>query len=169
MPGQVRRGGLLDEFLVAALQGAVAGGNDDHGAVEVGQALGPHVPGPVQVAFGEALAAAERANGLANRGGVQFGDLSDAAGDLEAAAAAAKCRLDRDRQAVRLRKGDDLVGAGDRPGGAGHQRRPGPLGDLPGRDLVAEVADRLGRRADPGQPGIQDGQLDDRYHVTRDG
>ena len=79
------------------------------------------------------------------------------AGDLEAAAAAAEGRLDGDRQAVLLGERDDLVGAGDRFGGAGHQRRAGPLGDVPGGHLVAEVADRLRGRADPGQPGVDDG------------
>ena len=41
--------------------------------------------------------------------------------------------------------------------GAGDQRGAGPRGDVPGGDLVAEVADRLRGRADPGQPGVDDG------------
>ena len=153
--GQVRRGGLLDQLLVAALQRAVPGGDDDHGAVGVGEALGFHVPGPVEVALDEALAAAEGADGLADRRLVQFRDLGQRAGDLQAAAAAAERRLDRDRQAVLLGERDDLRRAGHGIGGAGHQRRAGPLGDLPGGDLVAEVADGLRRRADPGQPGVE--------------
>ena len=56
-----------------------------------------------------------------------------------------------------LGEGDDLVGAGDRVRRAGDQRRAGPRGDVPGRHLVAEVADRLRRRADPGQPGVDHG------------
>ncbi|GAA2915607.1 hypothetical protein GCM10020221_09200 [Streptomyces thioluteus] len=56
-----------------------------------------------------------------------------------------------------LGEGDDLVGPGDGVGGAGHQRGTGPLGDVTGRHLVAQVADGLRRRADPGQPGVDDG------------
>ena len=141
---------------MAALQRAVAGGDDDHVAVGVGQALGLHVPGPVEVALDEALAAAERGDRLADRRVVQLGDLLEGAGDLQAAAAAAEGGLDRDRQAVLLGEGDDLVGAGDRVGGAGDQRGAGALGDVPGGDLVAEVADGLRGRADPGQAGVQD-------------
>ena len=48
-------------------------------------------------------------------------------------------------------------GAGDRVRGARDQGRAGALGDVPGGDLVAQVADGLRRRADPGQPGVQDG------------
>ncbi len=48
-------------------------------------------------------------------------------------------------------EGDDLVGVLHRVLGARHPRRPGALGDLAGGDLVTEVADRLRRRADPGQ------------------
>ena len=131
--GQERRGRLLDQLLVAALQRAVPGGDDDHVAVGVGQALGLHVPGPVEVALDEALAAAERGDGLADRRLVQLGDLLERAGDLQAAAAAAERRLDRDRQAVLLGEGDDLVRARDRVRGA---RRPAgrrPAGRSAGR------------------------------------
>ena len=65
--GEERRGRLLDQLLVAALQRAVAGGDHDHVAVGVGQALGLDVPGPVQVALDEALAAAEGGDRLADR------------------------------------------------------------------------------------------------------
>ena len=155
--GQERRRGLLDQLLVAALQRAVTGGDDDHVAVAVGQALGLHVARLVQVALDEALAAAEGGDGLAHRRVVQLRDLFQGAGDLQTAAAAAEGGLDRDRQAVLLGEGDDLVGAGDRVGGAGDQRGAGALGDVPGGDLVAEVADGLRRRADPGQTGVEDG------------
>ena len=155
--GQERRGGLLDQLLVAALQRAVTGGDDDHVAVGVGQALGLHVPGLVEVALDEALAAAEGGDGLADGGVVQLGDLFEGAGDLQAASAAAEGGLDGDRQAVLLGEGDDLVGAGDRVGGAGDERGAGALGDVAGGDLVAEVADGLRGRADPGQAGVEDG------------
>ena len=64
--GQERRGRLLDQLLVPPLQRAVAGRDDHDVAVRVGQALGLHVPRPVQVALDEALAVAERRRGLAH-------------------------------------------------------------------------------------------------------
>ena len=156
--GEERRGRLLDELLVAALQRAVAGGDDDDVAVLVGEALGLDVARVVEVALDEALAAAERGDGLAHGGVVQLGDLLERAGDLEAAAAAAERRLDRDRQAVLLGERDDLVGA-RRPG-----RRCRATSGAPARcamwraeTLSPSDADRLGRRADPGQPGVDDG------------
>ena len=98
--GEERRGRLLDQLLVAALQRAVAGGDDHDVAVLVGQALGLDVAGLVEELLDEALATAEGADGLADRRLVELGDLLERAGDLEAAAAAAEDRLDRDRQAV---------------------------------------------------------------------
>ena len=143
--GEERRRGLLDELLVAALQRAVAGRDDDDVAVRVGQALRLDVPRLVEVALDEALAAAERADRLADGGVEQLGDLLDGARDLQAATAAAERRLDGDRQAVLLGERDDLVGVGDRVGGAGDQRGAGALRDVAGLDLVAEGVD--GRRA----------------------
>ena len=57
--GEERRGRLLDQLLVPALQRAVAGRDDDHVAVRVGQALGLDVRGLVEIALDEALAAPE--------------------------------------------------------------------------------------------------------------
>ncbi|CAM5610442.1 hypothetical protein SNARM312S_06594 [Streptomyces narbonensis] len=153
---QEGRGGFLDELLVAALEGAVAGGDDDDVAVGVGEALGLDVAGLVEVALDEAFAAAEGGDGLADGGVVELGDLFEGPGDLQAAAAAAEGGLDRDGQAVFLRERHDLFGAGDRVGGAGDQRGAGALGDVTGRHLVAQVADGLRRRADPDQARVQD-------------
>ena len=58
--GEERRGRLLDQLLVAALQRAVAGGDDDDVAVLVGEALGLDVARLVEELLDEALAAAER-------------------------------------------------------------------------------------------------------------
>ena len=152
--GEERRGRLLHQLLVAALQRAVTGAGDDDVAVLVGDHLRLDVARLVQVALDEALAAAERRDRLASRRLEQLGDLLDGAGHLHAAATAAERRLDRDRQAVLVGECDDLVGVLHRVGGAGHQRRLGAGGDVAGGDLVAEVADRLRARPDPDQPGI---------------
>ena len=129
--GEERRGRLLDELLVAALQRAVPGADDDDGAVGVREALGLHVPRVVEVALHEALAATEGGDRLADRGVEHLVDLVGGAGDLQAAAAAAERGLDRHRQAVLRREGVHLRGARDRVGGAGDQRGAGALGDVP--------------------------------------
>ena len=79
-------------------------------AVGVGQHLRLDVPRLVEEPLDEALAAAERRDGLADGGVEQLGDLLDGAGDLQPAAAAAERGLDGDREAVLLGEGDDLVG-----------------------------------------------------------
>ena len=155
--GQERRRGLLDQLLEAALQRAVAGACDDDVAVHVGDDLGFDVARLVQVALDEALAAAERGDGLAGGRVEQLGDLLDGAGHLHAAPAAAERGLDRDGDAVLLGELDDLVGVLDRVGGAGHQRGLGAGGDVTGGDLVAEVADGLRAGPDPDQPGVEHG------------
>ena len=78
--GQERRGRLLDQLLVAALQRAVAGAGDDDVAVLVGDHLGLDVARLVEVALDEALAAAERGDRLAGGRLEQLGDLLDACG-----------------------------------------------------------------------------------------
>ena len=154
--GEERRGRLLDQLLVAALQRAVPGGHDDHVAVGVGQALGLDVPRPVQVALHEALAAAERRHRLAHRRLELRRDLLLGPGHPQAAAAAAEGGLDRDGQAVLGREHLRLGRAGHRPVGARRQRRADRPGDVPRADLVAQRLDRRRRRPDPGQPGRDD-------------
>ena len=154
--GEERRGRLLDQLLVATLERAVAGGDDDDVAVLVGQALGLDVPRLVEELLDQALAAAERADRLADRGLVELGDLLQRAGDLEAATTTTEDRLDRHGQAVGLGERDDLVGVLDRVLGARRQRGVGLLRDVLGLGLVAEVLDRRRRRADPGQARVDD-------------
>ena len=81
--GQEWRGRLLDQLLVPALQRAVPGGDHHHVPVPVGEALGLHMPGPVQVALDEALTAAERRHGFADRGLVGLADLVRLADHLQ--------------------------------------------------------------------------------------
>ena len=86
-----------------------------------------------------------------------LGDLVEGAGDLEAAAAAPEGGLDRDRKAVLLGEGDHLVGVLDRVRGAGDERGPDLLRDVPSLDLVTERVDGRRRGTDPDQPGVEDG------------
>ena len=155
--GEERRGRLLDQLLVAPLQRAVAGGDHDDVAVLVGEALGLDVARLVEELLHEALATSERGLGLTHRRLEGVGDLLLLAGDLQAATAATEGSLDRDRKAVLLGEGDGLVGVLERVLGAGRERSAHLLGDVAGLDLVAEVLDRLGRRADPDEPGVDDG------------
>ncbi|GAB3648644.1 hypothetical protein GCM10028833_14950 [Glycomyces tarimensis] len=152
-----RRGGFFDELLVAALEGAVAGADDDHVAVGVGQDLRLDVTGAVEVALDEAFAAPERGLGLADGRVEQVRDLVALAGDLEAAPAAAEGGLDRDGEPVLVGEGEDLRGVRGRLLGAGHQRHVRTHGQMASGDLVAEVANRLRGRTDPGDPGVDDG------------
>ena len=154
---QERRGRLLDELLVAALQRAVAGADDHDVAVRVGQDLGLDVARLVQEAFHVAFAAAEGHGGLAHRGFEGVVDFLEAAHDLDAAPAAAEGRLDGHRQAEFLGEGADLGARGHGSVGARHQRGVGAHGDLACGDLVAQGADRVRGGADPGQSGVHDG------------
>jgi hypothetical protein len=154
--GEERRGCLLDQLLVPPLQRAVPGGHDDHVAVSVGQALRLNVPRSVQVALDETLAPAEGRDRLAHRRLKLRGNLLGGPGDFEATAAAAECRLDRDRQAVLRREGPGFLGAADRSFGTGGEGGADLLGDVPGLHLVAERLDRRRWRADPGQPRVDD-------------
>ena len=151
-----RRGRLLDELLVTALQRAVARGDHDDVACGIGEALGLDVAGLVEVLLDEALAAPERRDGLACGRLEQFRDLVELAGDLQAAAAAAVGRLDGDGQAELLGERDDLIGGLDRSGCAGGERGADLLGHVAGRHLVTELFDGLGARADPDQAGSLD-------------
>ena len=155
--GEERRGRLLDELLVAALQRAVARRDDDDVARGIREALRLDVTRLVEVLLDEALAAAEGGDRLARGGLEQLGDLVGGPGDLEAAPAAAVGGLDRDRQAVLCDEGEHVVGAGHRTGRARRERRADLLGDVTGGDLVAEGLDGLGARADPDEPGADDG------------
>ena len=131
--GQERRGGLLDELLVAALQGAVAGPHHQDVTVHVRQDLRLDVPAALDVGLDEALAAAERGRGLAHGGVEQACHLAGLARDPQPAAAAAVRGLDRDRQPVLL--GESTASAGSATG----RFVPGSSG-APARAAMARAA-----------------------------
>src|SRR5262249_30423277 len=122
---ELRGRGDLDDFLVAALERAVALEQVDEVAVGVAQELDLDVPGPGDVFFQEDVGDAEGGAGLA--AGLLQGvvELVGRGGDAHAAAAAAHGRLDDDRVAQLrgqlLRLGVRL----DRRVGAGQDRDPG--------------------------------------------
>ncbi|NIL82668.1 hypothetical protein RhoFasGS6_00001 [Rhodococcus fascians] len=141
--GEERGGGFFDEFLEAALQGAVAGAGDDDVAVLVGDDLGFDVAWFVEVAFDEAFPAPECGDGFAGGGVEQFGDFLAGAGHFHAASAATERGFDGDGEAVFVDERQNLVGVLDRFGGAGDGGCFGAGGDVAGGDLVAEIADGL--------------------------
>ncbi len=71
--GEERCRRLLDELLVAPLQGAVPSADDDDRAVAVREDLGLDVAWLVEVALHEALTAAEGGGGLTHRAFEQLG------------------------------------------------------------------------------------------------
>ena len=156
--GEERRGRLLDQLLVPALQRAVAGGDDDDRAVLVRQALRLDVPRTVEVPLDEALAAPERRDRLAGGGLEHLVDLARLAGDLQATAAAAERRLDGDGQAVLRDERVDLLDA-RAPGPACRRPAGAPARCAMWRALTlspsASMAD--GRGTDPDQAGVDDG------------
>ena len=142
---------------MAALQRAVAGGDHHHVAVFIGQALGLHVPGFVQVAFHETLAAPEGGDGLPGCGVEQLGDLLEAAGHLEPTTTTPEGGLDGHGQAVLFRETHHLRCVGNGIGGARHLRGTHLLRDVTGPDLVAQALNGLGGWADPFQARVRDG------------
>src|SRR5699024_10945272 len=112
--GQVRRGRLLDQLLVAALQGAVAGGVHLGVAVHISPTLGLPMARGIEVTRDEALPTTEGGDGLTHRGVEQLAHLALLARHLQAATSAPESRLDGDRQPVLTREVDDLVGGRDR-------------------------------------------------------
>ncbi len=148
-------GGLFHQFLVPALQRAVAGAHHHHVAVLVRQDLRLHVPGPVQVALHKALAAAEGHHRFTDRRIEGLLDLVHVADHFQPAPAATEGRFDGDGQAVLFGEPADRRGRCHRTVAASHQGGAGPHGDLARRDLVAQLPDGLRSGSDPGQAGVQ--------------
>ncbi len=145
---QQRRGRLLDDLLVAALEAALALAEVDDVAVGVGQHLDLDVPGIGDEPLDQQRGVPERGGGRAARRLDGLGHLLRRAHDQHALAAAARRGLDQHGIADAAGRLGEVVGGLRSAGDDGHaRRRHGGLG----ADLVAHRLDGLGRRADEDQ------------------
>src|SRR4051794_6425179 len=150
-----RRGRLLDQLLVAALDGAVALAEVDDVPVAVGEDLDLDVARVGEVALEVDRGVGEELLALA-RGALEgVLELRLVERDAEALAATAPRGLDRDGIADRLV--DDLargLEVGDRVGGARDDGNAGLLHQLARARLRAHGVDGAGGRADEGDAGL---------------
>ena len=143
-----RRGGLLDDLLVAALHRAVAHSDRPRRALPVGDDLDLDVPGAGDQLLEEDHARAEgplRLVAGALVGVRQLGVRGDLA---DAAPAAARGGLEHERVADPGRRGRRVLEGVDPAPAPRGDRHADLLGDQLGADLVAEPAHRLGARPD---------------------
>ncbi len=130
---------------MAALDRAVALAERRDVAVLVGEELDLDVARPVEIALAEDRVVAERRRCLAARRRERFVELLGCAYDAHPAPAAARGRLDEQREADLLRR------PARQDGHAGRAR------GLLGGQLVAPGSQRGRRRADPGQSRVEHG------------
>ena len=97
--GQAGRRRLLDDLLVAALQGAVALEQVHRVAVPVGEHLHLDMARAIDQALEEHLVVAERGLGLASAGGQRLEEVAACVDPAHALAAAARRGLDQQREA----------------------------------------------------------------------
>ena len=152
--GEHRRGGLLDDLLVAPLHRAVADAERPRRALAVGDHLDLDVPRAGDQALQEDDAAAERALRLLAGALVGVGELAGRGDHADAAPAAARGRLEHQRVADLVAGAQRVVQARDRAAAPRRDRDADLLGDQLRADLVAELAHRLGARADEGDADL---------------
>ncbi|GAA3097038.1 hypothetical protein GCM10020254_47930 [Streptomyces goshikiensis] len=129
------RRGLLDDLLVAPLEGAVAGAERPDGAVGVGEDLHLDVAAALDVGLREDLPVAERGAGLGGRGLQLLLQRVEVAYDAHAAAAAARGGLEEQGQ---------VGGGGGRRVDGVEERDPGGAHEFLGAGLGGHGLDRLG-------------------------
>jgi hypothetical protein len=147
----------FDELLMPPLDGAIAGAQVHHRAKVVCQDLHFHVLGPVNAFFQVNVAVAEGNLGL-GAGHPEAGQQLLVGHHLAyAPAAAAGNRFDHQGIAVLAGEGQgflfSLLFRGQDAAGGDH-RDAGFLGDVPGDDLAAHVADDLRGRPDKDDAGL---------------
>ncbi len=139
-----RRGCLLDDLLVTALDRAVAVSDDPHGAVGVGHDLHLDVAGGRQVRLDEHGVVAERRQRLGAGGGELAGEVGRVGDHPHAASTAASGCLHQEWEVVlRCRVRID-----------GQHRYAGLDHQLLGADLRTHRLDGLRRGSDPGEAGV---------------
>ena len=151
--GQGLGGGLLQQLLVAPLDGAVPVAQLDHVPLPVGHDLELDVAGVddqlLQVHLPAAEAGQRLAAGLFKQGDELFRLIHPA----HPPASTAGGGLDEHRVSNGVGQGLGLLGGVYRPVGAGHHRHPSALHQLPGGGLVAHGADYVAGGADEGDAG----------------
>ena len=143
-----RRGAFLPDFLMPALQRAVALAEMDGAAFAVAENLDLDVARPLEIFFEIERVVAERRLGLGARHGKRRSHFARRADDLHAAAAAAGGGLEHDRKAHLARQSLGFLVGADAAVGARHGRDAEFDGGALGGDLVAHQADMLGPRTD---------------------
>ena len=146
------RGRLLDELLVAALDGAVALAEMDDVPVTVREDLHLHVARVVEVPLDVHGRVREVRLALPLSGFEGTLDVVGRAGDAQPLPTATGGRLDRDRIADLVGRREHVGGASGRGRRSRHDRNPGFAHPRASRDLGAHGLDRVGRRADPHEP-----------------
>ena len=147
---ECRRGSLFEDFLVFALERAVALAQMHHVAVLVAQHLDFDVARPGKVFLHIDFAVAERGLGFGGGHLESLTHLVAAFGDFHAAPAAAGTGFDQHRIANGIGNLHRRGFGRHRAVGPRHARDAGILGRLLGHDLVAHGADVLRVRADKG-------------------
>ena len=149
LPGREhRRGGLLDDLLVAPLHRAVADAERPRRALAVGDHLDLDVPRARDQALQEDDAAAERAQRLLAGALVGVGEVAGRGDHADAAPAAARGGLEHQGVADLVTGPQRGVEARDLTTAPRRDRDPDLLGDQLRADLVTELAHRLRARPD---------------------
>ena len=146
--GQQRRGGLLDDLLVATLDRAVADAEGPRRPVAVGDQLHLDVAGAGDQALEEDRAVAEGAQRLVAGALVGVLEVGCRRDHPDAPAPAARGGLEHERVADLVCRGERRLQRVDRAAAPRGDRYADLLGQQLGADLVAELAHRLGARPD---------------------
>ena len=151
---QGRAGGLLQQFLVTALNRAVPFTQVNHVAVAVGQHLHFHVAGPIDEFLHVEAGVAEGGFRLPLGRFVQALQLAGVRHEAHAATTAAGGGLDHHGIAHFLGQGGRLAGAAEQTLAAGHRGNTHRLHGRFGGRLVPHRANRVGGRPNEGEAVI---------------
>ena len=152
--GKTERRSDLDDFLMAALDGAVALVEVNDVAVLVAEDLDLDVFRARDVFFEEDGGIAEGAAGFALGFVEEMGEIGGFVDDAHTATAPAKRSFDDEGEANLLRGLEGLVAVGDGLFGAGKRRHVNALGEGTGGGFVAHHFEQLGARPDEDESGF---------------